>query len=363
MDIVRRKTRTVSIGAVKIGSGYPVAIQSMAKTATADIESTVKQIALLKERGCEIIRVAVKDHRDAAAIADIKKNINIPLVADIHFDHTLAIAAIASGADKIRINPGNIKKEKDIDAVIGSASDKGIPIRIGVNSGSLTEMYSSSGRSAEVMVDSVDRYLEYFKKKKFENLVISIKSSGVALTRDAYRLMAARCDHPFHVGVTAAGLPEEGIVKSSIGIGALLLDGIGDTIRVSLTGDPSKEIDAAKNILSACGSRKFGPEIIACPTCGRCQVDLVSIVTEFKEKLRTTNYEPRTRNKPILIALMGCEVNGPGEAKVADIGIAFGKDKGAIFKDGKIVKTVDASHAIEELVRIIESEWGSEHRA
>ncbi|MDP8258142.1 MAG: flavodoxin-dependent (E)-4-hydroxy-3-methylbut-2-enyl-diphosphate synthase [Candidatus Aadella gelida] len=358
MKIKRRKTRTVNIGGVKIGSGHPIAIQSMTKTGTSDIEATVKQIEGLVKSGCEIIRVAVKDHKDAAAIADIKKSIDIPLVADIHFDHTLAIEAISSGADKIRINPGNISKEKDIDEVIGSASDKGIPIRIGVNSGSLTEMHSSLGRSAERMVDSALRYLEYFKKRKFEDLVISLKASEVSVTRDAYKLMAERCDHPFHVGVTAAGLPEEGIIKSSMGIGTLLLDGIGDTIRVSLTGDPEKEIDAAKNILSASGVRKFGPEIIACPTCGRCQVDLVPIVEDLKKRLQSVAHSPQPNDKPLLIALMGCEVNGPGEAKGADIGIAFGKGKGAIFSGGEIVKTVNVAHAVDELVKILKSGRG-----
>ncbi|MFH1836716.1 MAG: (E)-4-hydroxy-3-methylbut-2-enyl-diphosphate synthase, partial [Candidatus Omnitrophota bacterium] len=259
--IKRRKTKTVQIGDVKIGSDHPIAMQSMTKTDTRDIESTVKEINRLQKAGCEIIRVAVKDDEAAKAISDIKKSINIPLVADIHFDHKLAIESIKRGADKIRVNPGNIKREEDLDKIIDAATDKNVPIRIGVNSGSLTEMSSSSGDTASKMADAVGKYLKHFNKRKFDNIVISLKSSKTLVTRDAYKIMSSRCDHPFHVGVTAAGLPEEGVVKSSIGIGSLLLDGIGDTIRVSLTGDPEKEIDTAKRILKAVGARVFGPEI------------------------------------------------------------------------------------------------------
>jgi len=353
--IKRRETRTVSIGNVKIGSGHPIAIQSMSKTDTSDIDSTIKEINGLETAGCEVVRIAVKDDKAVKAISEIKKNTKIPLVADIHFDHRLAIGAIKNGADKIRINPGNIRKPEDINKIIDAALDKGIPIRLGVNSGSLMEMYTSSGSSAEVMADSVEEYLTYFRNRKFNELVISLKSSEVAVTREAYRVMADRCDYPFHVGVTAAGLPEDGIIKSSIGIGSLLLDGIGDTIRVSLTGDPVKEVNIAKKILGAVGARKFGPEIISCPTCGRCQVDLISIVKDFEKKLQITNHESRITDKSLLIAIMGCEVNGPGEAKGADLGVAFGKDKGVIFNNGEIVKTVDEKNAVKELMGIIKN--------
>ncbi len=355
--IKRRKTRTVTVGSVKIGSGHPVSIQSMAKTDTADVVSTVRQIRSLEESGCEIVRVAVKTFEAARAIGQIKKEIGIPLVADIHFDAALAVEAIKSGADKIRINPGNVTDRGSIRDLIAAASAKSVPMRIGVNSGSLSEMVRGKGSPAGRMVGAVLRYLELFRRARFKNLIISLKASDVATTVEAYRLMAGECDYPFHVGVTAAGLPEEGIVRSSVGIGSLLLDGIGDTIRVSLTGDPVAEVGVAKRILSATGMRKFGHEIIACPTCGRCQVDLVSIVKELeKEVSRTTGSEQRATKKPLLIAVMGCEVNGPGEARQADLGIAFGKDKGAIFRRGNIVKTVASDRAVAELVKMVKKE-------
>ena len=355
--IRRRKTRTVTVGNVKIGSGHPVSIQSMAKTDTANVASTVREIRALEESGCEIVRVAVKTFEAARAIGQIKKEIDIPLVADIHFDAALAVEAIKSGADKIRINPGNVRDKGGIRELIAAASAKSVPMRIGVNSGSLSEMARGKGSPAGRMVGAVLRYLELFRRERFNNLVISLKASDVATTVEAYRLMAGECDYPFHVGVTAAGLPEEGIIRSAVGIGSLLLDGIGDTIRVSLTGEAVAEVGVAKRILSAAGMRKFGHEIIACPTCGRCQVDLVSIVRELEEQISrgTRDEGPRTR-KPLLIAVMGCEVNGPGEARQADIGIAFGKDRGAIFRKGKIVKTVVAKKAVGELIKIIKKQ-------
>lgn len=354
--IKRRRTRTVTVGKVRIGSGHDVSIQSMTKTETADVAATVRQVLELEKAGCEIVRVAVKTLEDARAIRDVRRDISVPLVADIHFDANLAIEAVKSGADKIRINPGNVRDKKDIDRVISAVSAKGIPLRLGVNSGSLEEMSRSKKDPAGAMVGALLRYMEHFRKKRFHDIVISLKASDVPTTVEAYRLMAGECDHPFHLGVTAAGLPEEGIVRSSVGIGALLLDGIGDTVRVSLTGDPVLEISAAKRILSAVGTRKFGTEIIACPTCGRCQVDLVSIVKELEEELqRMTSHEKRKTRAPLLIAVMGCEVNGPGEARQADIGIAFGKDKGAIFSSGKIIKTVKTKDAVSELVKMIKS--------
>ncbi len=339
-----------------MGSGHPVSIQSMTKTRTSDIEGTIDQVRALENAGCEIVRVAVKDPTDAKAISTIKQEITIPLVADIHFDYRLAVEAAKQGADKIRINPGNICDKGDIDRIIDAAGSRKIPIRIGVNSGSLIKDENVRGDLADTMVRSAVGYIDHFRKKGFEDLVISLKASEVPTTVRAYRKIASECDYPLHLGVTAAGLPEQGMIKSSIGLGILLMEGIGDTIRVSLTGDPVAEAEAAKIILSSVGIRHFGPRIVACPTCGRCQVELVSIVKDLEHELRTTNDERRTTDKQLIIAIMGCEVNGPGEAKDADIGIAFGRGKGAIFRQGKIIKTVDVDDSVKELLKIIREE-------
>jgi len=347
--IKRRVTRTVDVGGVKIGSEYPVSIQSMAKTDTVDVEATVSEIVRLEKAGCELVRVAVKTPEAARALSQIKGKISIPLIADIHFDYKLALESVKNGADKIRINPGNIRDLKDLDKIIDVCGEKRVPIRVGVNSGSLTEMHTGAGNPADIMVSSLLKYLELFRTRRFKDVVISLKSSNVRVGIDAYRKMANECDYPFHVGITAAGLPDEGIVRSSIGIGVLLLEGIGDTIRVSLTGEPVGEVLSAKNILKTVGARNFGPEIIACPTCGRCQVDLVSITKKLQKELKKVYGQ----DKPLLIAVMGCEVNGPGEAEGADAGIAFGKGKGAIFCKGEIVKTVDEDAAVEELLAVI----------
>lgn len=354
--IKRRKTRTVTVGKVKIGSAHPIVVQSMTKTDTADISSTVREIRKLEKAGCEIVRVAVKDMKAAEAISQIKKEISIPLVADIHFDHRLALECIKRGADKIRLNPGNIHRDNEINGIIDRAGEKGIPIRIGVNSGSLSGDKTGKSSGSGAMVRALFKYTDKFRKRAFEDIVISVKSSDVASTVEAYEKVAGECDYPMHVGVTAAGLPSSGIIKSSIGIGALLLKGIGDTVRVSLTGDPVKEVEAARCMLQAVGARHFGHDIISCPTCGRCQVDLVGIVAEIDKKLKEdARYLMLDTGKPLMIAVMGCEVNGPGEAKEADIGIAFGKSRGAIFKNGKIVKTVRAETAVSEMIKIIRS--------
>jgi len=355
--IKRRKTRTITAGNVKIGSGHPVSIQSMTKTDTGDVDATVRQINDLQSAGCEIVRAAVKDLDAAKAISSIKKEITLPLVADIHFDHKLALEAIERGADKVRINPGNIEKFETIDKIIDAAGAKKIPIRIGVNSGSLPDEFNSSMRMPERMVKFALKYISHFQKRDFNDIVISLKASEAPATVSAYRKIAEECDYPLHLGVTAAGLPEEGIIKSSIGIGALAADGIGDTVRVSLTGDPVAEVITAKRILASVGVRHFGPQIISCPTCGRCQVDLVHIVQEADKQLKDEISKKKTLGeKQLVIAVMGCEVNGPGEAKHADIGIAFGKGKGVIFKHGEIVKTVGADVALKELLGIIEEE-------
>ena len=344
--IKRRKTRQIKLGGVKIGGSASVSIQSMAKVVTADVNAVVRQIKELEKCGCEIIRVAIKNFEDAEAVRAIKRRIAIPLVADIHFDYRLALKAIASGADKIRLNPGNIRKAEEIKDVVRSAKKAKIPIRIGVNSGSVLRIRGTR----RDLVDAALGYIKIFERLDFHDIIISLKASDVVSTVEAYRKIAELCDYPLHLGVTAAGPHDSGIVKSSIGIGSLLLDGIGDTIRVSLTADPIEEVIAAKRILSAVGLRRFGPEIISCPTCGRCQVDLTGIVKDLERKLSTIDYRPLTKS-PLTIAIMGCEVNGPGEAREADIGIAFGKQSGILFKKGKIIKKVSVKNAINELFK------------
>ena len=340
--IARRKTRQIKVGGVKIGGNAPVSIQSMTKVRTSDVAAVVSQIKELQSSGCEIIRVAVKDQADAEAISRIKRKIKIPLVADIHFDYRLAIKSINSGADKIRLNLGNLKKRAEIEEVIKAAKKARIPIRVGVNSG------STDRRLSDAALD----YIKVFEAFDFYDIIISLKASDVISTVDEYRKMARMCDYPLHLGVTSAGSYDSGVIKSSVGIGSLLLDGIGDTVRVSLTADPVEEVVAAKRILSAVGLRQFGPEIISCPTCGRCQVDLGRMVRELDSKLSTIHYSLSTKH-PLTIAVMGCEVNGPGEAKEADIGIAFGKGNGILFKKGKVIKRVSAKNAVVELLKLL----------
>ncbi len=353
-EITRRKSRRIRIGKVFIGGGYPVAIQSMAKTKTSDVARTIAQIQRLESCGCEVIRVAVKDHADAGALRLIKKNINIPLVADIHFDWVLAMEAIESGADKIRLNPGNIFKLSQIREVAGAAKLARIPIRVGLNSGS-----AGPGKDqVKVMVDKARGYLKILEKLKFKDAVVSLKAQNARDTIEAYRLMAGYCDHPFHLGVTATGLPQEGLIKSDVAIGSLLLDGIGDTIRISLTDNPEEEVKAAKLLLKSLGLRNFGPEIISCPTCGRCEVNLFKVVKELEKALmsQVTRHTSQAK-RPVRVAVMGCVVNGPGEAKQADLGIAFGKAGGLLFKKGKpafkvpVDKCVDA--LMEEIKKIV----------
>ncbi|MFH1594384.1 MAG: flavodoxin-dependent (E)-4-hydroxy-3-methylbut-2-enyl-diphosphate synthase [Candidatus Omnitrophota bacterium] len=353
--IGRRKTRVVKVGGVKIGGSNPISIQSMTTSDTRDIGKTVSAIKRLEKAGCEIVRVAVKDLEAARAIKRIKRKIRIPLVGDIHFDYRLALESIKSGADKIRINPGNITKPEHLKEIIEAAKRRRIPIRIGLNSGSLPHRSTEgakAGPHTDVFIKTALKHIKLFESHRFDDIIISLKSSRVPEMVDAYRRLAGLCDYPFHVGVTAAGPYDVGVVKSSIGIGALLLNGIGDTVRVSLTGDPVNEVVSAKYILQATGRREFGPDIISCPTCGRCQVDLAYIVTRVEEKLnaiRNTQSAKRIKS----VALMGCEVNGPGEAKEADIGIAFGKDAGVIFMKGKIVKRVRAKNAVRELLHLV----------
>ncbi|MEA1900875.1 MAG: flavodoxin-dependent (E)-4-hydroxy-3-methylbut-2-enyl-diphosphate synthase [Thermodesulfobacteriota bacterium] len=343
--INRKKTRQIKVGEVKIGGMAPVAVQSMTNTFTQDIASTVSQIRQLEEAGCEIIRVAVPDEEAAHAISSIKKKISIPIIADIHFDFRLAIASARSGADGLRINPGNIGGVKKVKAVVECAKELNIPIRIGVNSGSLEKdiLKKYNGASAEAMVESAVRHIELLKSLDFHQIKVSIKASDVHRTVEAYRLLSSKTNLPLHVGVTEAGALFPGIVKSSLGIGMLLAEGIGDTIRVSLTRDPVEEVRVGFEILKALDIRRRGPEIISCPTCGRCKIALFDIVEQVDKALLTSSLD-------IKIAIMGCIVNGPGEAKEADIGIAGGDGKGILFKKGRVIKKVPEEKLVEVLL-------------
>mgnify|MGYP001572698052 CR=1 FL=1 len=341
-------TKQIKVGGVKIGGGASITIQSMTKTDTRDVLATVRQIKELEKAGCEIVRVAIKDFEAAAAIKAIKRKVNLPLVADIHFDYRLALAAIENGADKIRLNPGNIYKENEIKEVVKLAKKRKIPIRVGANSGSIRNRVKGERLGVDDMVKPVLDYIKILERMDFYDIIVSLKASDVVSTIEAYKLFSKKSKYPLHLGITAAGPASTGIVKSAIGIGSLLLDGIGDTIRVSLTGDPVEEVITAKNILQALNLRNFGPEIISCPTCGRCQVNLEKIAEEVGSRVKSEGCK-----KQVKIAIMGCEVNGPGEAKEADIGIACGKGSGVIFKKGKIVKRVKEKDIVKELLREI----------
>jgi len=352
--ILRRKSRIVRIGKVKIGAGFPIAIQSMAKTETANVEDTVKQIKELESAGCPIVRLAVKDEEDAHALKKIRAESKAALVADIHFNWRLAIKAIESGVDKIRLNPGNIYKPQEVEKVAQAAKTHHIPIRVGVNSGSLRN--SVPGARCQVsgvdkMVKSALDYIRMLEKFGFRDIVISLKASNALDTIEAYSKIAGVCDYPLHLGVTATGPAYSGMIKSSIAIGALLLGGIGDTIRVSLTDAPLAEVKAAKSILEALELQRFGPQIVSCPTCGRCEVDLVKIVNNLENRLSTIDYRLSTRSYKI--AVMGCVVNGPGEAKEADLGIAFGKKEGLLFKNGKALRKLDMKHCTDDILKEI----------
>jgi (E)-4-hydroxy-3-methylbut-2-enyl-diphosphate synthase len=348
MKIIRRKSKTIRIGNVSIGGNHPIAIQSMAKTKTEDVEETVKQIMELEEAGCEIVRLAVRDEHDAKALKKIKSRISIPLVADIHFNWRLALKAIDNGVDKIRLNPGNIYRKEQIREITRAAKLVHIPIRVGVNSGSLRNRHSNVGNT---MVESALDYIKIFEGLGFHDIVVSLKASNILDTIEAYRKIARLCDYPLHLGVTATGSTNSGTIKSSIALGSLLLEGIGDTLRISLTDNPVEEIRAARSILETLGLRRFGPEIISCPTCGRCEVDLVKLVKEFEKRLSTVNCKLLTVNsQPLRVALMGCVVNGPGEAKEADIGVAFGKKDGLLFRNSRAIKKVSFSNCITSLL-------------
>ncbi len=366
--IKRRKTGTVKIGSVKIGQRHPISIQSMAKTHTENVSAAVRQIKALDTAGCEIVRVAVKNERCVLALDKIRKRINIPLVADIHFNYRLALKAIDCGVDGLRLNPGNIYRREEVREVAKAAGKRNIPIRVGVNSGSLRTpnklgnynicslpIYrQKTEKLADLMVKSALDYVKLLESFDFYDIIISLKASSVAETVSAYRKMAGLCAYPFHLGITAGGLPADGTIKSAIGIGALLLEGIGDTIRVSLTASPQEEVRIAKQILQSLGLRYFYPEVIACPTCGRCRIDVVKITRQVKSKLQAPSSKLQAKC-PVTIAIMGCEVNGPGEARDADVGIAGGKNCAVLFKKGKVVRRVREGEIVDTLVTVIAS--------
>lgn len=364
MKIKRRKTRTVNLGGVKIGSGHPISVQSMTKTDTLDVKATVAQIKRLEKAGCEIIRTAVKDRACCDAISEIRKKISIPLEADIHFDYRLALKAMECGVDAIRLNPGNIYKKEQVEEVVRLAQKKRIPIRVGVNSGSVRipkGVIIPKGAFPNLMVKAASDYVKILENLDFYDIMISLKASDVLQTIEAYRKMATQCDYPFHLGVTAAGPSVRGTVKSSLGIGILLMEGIGDTLRVSLTGDPVDEVYVAKEILQSLGVRNFGPEIISCPTCGRAEVDLIKIAGEIENRLNQIKDENGKLSK-LRVAIMGCVVNGPGEATEADLGIAAGKGGGLLFVKGKPVRKIKENQfvnaVITEIKRILLSSAG-----
>ncbi|KNZ42472.1 flavodoxin-dependent (E)-4-hydroxy-3-methylbut-2-enyl-diphosphate synthase [Acetobacterium bakii] len=349
----RKNSKVVHIGNIAIGGDNPIAIQSMTNTDTRDVAATVAQIKALESAGCEIIRVAVPDETAAQAIAGIKKNIAIPLVADIHFDYRLALTAMENGVDKLRINPGNIGSAIGVREIVAMARERGIPIRIGVNAGSMEKeiLARDNGQATpQGMVDSAKKHIHLLEDAGFDNIVVSMKASDVRLTIESYELFAREYDYPLHLGITEAGILRTSAVKSAMGIGYLLLSGLGDTLRVSITGDPLEEIDVALDILKTIGlyrGKKKMVEIISCPTCGRTEIDLIGIAEEINRKLRHVE-------KNITVAVMGCIVNGPGEGRAADIGIAGGKNKAVLFKKGEIIRSLQEDEIITVLLAEIE---------
>ena len=343
-------TKQIMVGGVPIGGGAPVTIQSMTNTRTDDVEVTLHQIRTLAAAGCEIIRVAVPDMAAAKAVGKIKEGSPIPVVVDIHFDYKLALEAIAAGADKVRINPGNIGGADHVKAVAQACAQRGVPIRIGVNGGSLEKplLAKYGGVCPEAMVESAFGHIRLLNQFDFDDICVSLKSSSVPMTMKAYQLMSRASNYPLHVGVTEAGTVRMGTLKSAVGIGGLLALGIGDTMRVSLSADPVEEVYAAKEILKAAGVRREGAELVSCPTCGRTRIDLIALANEVEERLKTVD-------KPITVAVMGCVVNGPGEASAADCGIAGGVGEGLLFKKGQIVKKVPQEQLVDELFALIDT--------
>ena len=340
-------TKQINVGGVPIGGGAPVTIQSMTNTPTQDVEATLKQIRELAAAGCEIVRVAVPDMESARAVGKIKEGSPIPVVVDIHVDHKLALEAIAAGADKVRINPGNMGRDY-VKPVADACRQRGIPIRIGVNSGSLDRNIKAQyGITPKALVESAFQNIHMLERYDFNDICVSLKSSNVQTAMQAYWQMNLRGDYPLHIGVTEAGTVKMGTLKSAVGVGGLLALGVGDTMRVSLSADPVEEIYAAKDILKAAGIRKEGPELVSCPTCGRTRIDLIALANEVEQRLKTVD-------KPITVAVMGCAVNGPGEAAAADCGIAGGIGEGLLFQKGEIVKKVPQERLVDELFQLIE---------
>lgn len=341
-------SRVVKVGNLLIGGENPIVIQSMTNTTTSDVEATVNQIKKLEAAGCQMVRMTINNEEAAKAIGEIKKKVDVPLCADIHFDYKLALLAIENGIDKLRINPGNIGSDENIKAVVEKAKEKNIPIRIGVNSGSIEKhILEKYGKpTADGMVESAMYHINLLEKNGFNDIVVSLKASNVKMMVEAYRKISKLVDYPLHLGVTEAGTAFQGTVKSAIGIGALLVDGIGDTIRVSLTEDPVEEIKVAKEILKVLGMIEAGVEIVSCPTCGRTEIDLIGLAKKVEKEFEN-------ENRKIKIAVMGCVVNGPGEAREADYGVAGGKGVGVLFKKGQIVKKVDESEILIELKKLI----------
>ena len=348
MSYKRRMCREVSVGNVKIGGNNPISIQSMTNTDTRDAKATIAQIKRLEDVGCEIVRVAVPDMEAAKNIGEIKRNVNIPVIAHIHFDYRLALEAIEQGVDGVRINPGNIGDIERVKLIVNKCKERNLKIRIGVNGGSLEkellEKYGSA--TPEALVESALNHVKILEDLDFYNIVISLKSSDIYKTLDAYELISKKVDYPLHIGITESGSIKRGTIKSSIGVGALLLKGIGDTMRISLTGDPTEEVLVGKEILRSLDLLNDRIKVISCPTCGRCNIDLISVVNEVEEKINHME-------KDITVAIMGCAVNGPGEAKEADIGIAGGKGEGLLFKKGEIVRKIKGNNLVEELLEEI----------
>ena len=353
MELPRKQTRQLNLGSVRIGGGAPIVVQSMTNTDTRDVEATLGQIKRLHDAGCEIVRVAVPDETAARALRAIHDASPIPVIADIHFDYRLALMALEAGLEGLRINPGNIGERKNVEMVVDAAKARGAVIRVGVNSGSvekrLLEQYG--GPTPQAMVESALGHVRILEEHGFYDTKISIKSSSVLNTIECYRLLSQRCDYPLHLGVTEAGGVLRGAIKSSVGMGVLLSEGIGDTLRVSLTAAPEEEMTVAWELLRALGLRQRGPEIISCPTCGRTEIDLIGLAQEVERRLRT-------ENAPIKVAVMGCVVNGPGEAREADLGMAGGRDKGIIFRKGEVIRSVRGQEALlaafmEELDKLL----------
>lgn len=348
--IQRKKTRQIHIGGVAIGGGAPISVQSMCNTKTTDTESTVAQINALQAAGCDIVRLAVPDMAAAENLGNIIKKVNVPLVADIHFDYRLALESIRQGISALRLNPGNIGSEERVKAVVAEAKANNIPIRIGVNAGSLDKklLAKYGGVTAEALVESAMEHVRILEAQDFYDMKISLKAHDVPLTLEAYKLMSETVDYPLHLGITEAGTARTGMIKSAVGIGALLAQGIGDTFRISLTGDPVVEVKVANEILKSLGMKEYGPTLISCPTCGRTEIDLAGIANQVEERLANIT-------EPISVAVMGCVVNGPGEARGADVGIAGGFGEGLVFRKGEIVRKVDESVLVEELFKEIDA--------